>query len=451
MEPTVTNPPASNPPTANPDELRRQGRHGEAVAAYRQALAAEPGNPRLLIQLGLTLHDLRRFDEAVEALRQAVALAPVFAAHYNLAVVLAEQLRFEEAIQSYRAALAIEPHPYALINLGLLLRNLGRHAEAVDYLKQAAALAPDLPQAHLNLAAALLASESAAGANAGEAIAAVNKVLALAPNAAEAHAMLAQALVHTGDLAGAADACRRSLSLDPTQMGPRAYLMVLLQALGRLDDAQGLIDYGRAITGERFTPPSDWPSLAAFNQELADCIRRDSTLRGDRPTATQGGAQTLEILDRPDRAIVAVRKFFEQAVARYIATVLPQVAAPIPIPPPPQWRLGGWGVVLKSAGYQIPHFHPSGVVSGVYYVKIPPEMQAAKAGTAGHITFGSPPQDTLKMMSGPTGREAFLRTATIKPDEGLLILFPSYLWHHTIPFQGTEDRISLAFDVNPVL
>jgi len=444
MEPTVTNP--------DPEQLRRAGRHGEAVAAYRQALTTEPGNPRLLIPLGLCLHELRHFDEAVDALRQAVALAPgVFAAHYNLAVVLAEQLRTDEAIQAYRAALAIEPHPYALINLGLLLRNLGRNAEAVDHLRQAAAAAPELPQAHLNLAATLLMLGDSAPA-----IAAIRKTLELAPNAAEAHAMLAQALVHAGDPAGAAEACRRALSLDPTQMAPRAFLAVLLQALGRLDDAAGLIDYARAISGERFMPPAapsspHWPNLAAFNRELADVIRKDPTLRGDRPTATHGGAQTLEILDRADRSIVAIRKFFEQAVQRYISGVLPGVAAPIPIPAPPQWRLGGWGVVLNSGGYQIPHFHPSAVLSGVYYVQVPLEMSVPGAGTAGHISFGSPPQEILKMMSGPTGREAFLRTATIKPEEGLLILFPSYLWHHTLPLEAAEDRISLAFDVNPVV
>ena len=37
----------------------------------------------------------------------------------------------------------------------------------------------------------------------------------------------------------------------------------------------------------------------------------------------------------------------------------------------------------------------------------------------------------------------------IRPTEGLLVLFPSYLFHRTIPFSGDGTRISIAFDVIP--
>jgi hypothetical protein len=33
------------------------------------------------------------------------------------------------------------------------------------------------------------------------------------------------------------------------------------------------------------------------------------------------------------------------------------------------------------------------------------------------------------------------------PYEGLMVLFPSYFYHRTIPFEGDSARISLAFDV----
>jgi hypothetical protein len=31
-----------------------------------------------------------------------------------------------------------------------------------------------------------------------------------------------------------------------------------------------------------------------------------------------------------------------------------------------------------------------------------------------------------------------------------MLLFPSYVYHRTIPFQDSEDRISFAFDVVPL-
>ena len=37
----------------------------------------------------------------------------------------------------------------------------------------------------------------------------------------------------------------------------------------------------------------------------------------------------------------------------------------------------------------------------------------------------------------------------IKPEPGLLALFPSYMWHGTVPFSGDETRLTIAFDVVP--
>jgi hypothetical protein len=34
----------------------------------------------------------------------------------------------------------------------------------------------------------------------------------------------------------------------------------------------------------------------------------------------------------------------------------------------------------------------------------------------------------------------------IKPREGMIVLFPSYFYHRTIPFESAEERITLAFD-----
>ena len=41
-------------------------------------------------------------------------------------------------------------------------------------------------------------------------------------------------------------------------------------------------------------------------------------------------------------------------------------------------------------------------------------------------------------------------TYKVRPEEGLLVLFPSYFYHRTIPFDDPGTRISIAFDVVPV-
>ena len=38
----------------------------------------------------------------------------------------------------------------------------------------------------------------------------------------------------------------------------------------------------------------------------------------------------------------------------------------------------------------------------------------------------------------------------VRPRPGLLALFPSYMWHGTVPFRADERRLTMAFDVVPV-
>jgi hypothetical protein len=37
----------------------------------------------------------------------------------------------------------------------------------------------------------------------------------------------------------------------------------------------------------------------------------------------------------------------------------------------------------------------------------------------------------------------------VKPAVGKLVLFPSYFWHGTVPFQSQNMRLTVAFDVTP--
>ncbi len=37
----------------------------------------------------------------------------------------------------------------------------------------------------------------------------------------------------------------------------------------------------------------------------------------------------------------------------------------------------------------------------------------------------------------------------VEPRPGRLLLFPSYMWHGTIPYEGDETRLTVAFDIVP--
>ncbi len=91
-------------------------------------------------------------------------------------------------------------------------------------------------------------------------------------------------------------------------------------------------------------------------------------------------------------------------------------------------KLSGWGVILKSGGKQDKHIHPRSLISGVLYLKTPKTFNTKAKNKEGNLLF-------------PTGDQLY-----VDPKPGLLILFPSYLPHETIPFYSSEERICIAFN-----
>ena len=101
--------------------------------------------------------------------------------------------------------------------------------------------------------------------------------------------------------------------------------------------------------------------------------------------------------------------------------------------------------VASYTGNQDAHIHFDGHLSGCYYVRIPDEVSASDNGedgtVAGGFEVGRPPPEF--------GCRRKHRHRVIKPQEGMIVLFPSYMYHQTIPFQSEQRRICVAFDVMP--
>jgi len=89
---------------------QQMGRSANALAPMNTALALSPNDAEVHCNLGLTLHDLRRLNEAETSYRRALQLKPDFAeAHSNLALTLHDLDRLDEAEASCRRALEINP------------------------------------------------------------------------------------------------------------------------------------------------------------------------------------------------------------------------------------------------------------------------------------------------------------------------------------------------------
>jgi hypothetical protein len=97
-------------------------------------------------------------------------------------------------------------------------------------------------------------------------------------------------------------------------------------------------------------------------------------------------------------------------------------------------------VLLRDRGFHLSHMHGQGWLSSACYVALPPGMGAQDR--EGHLYFG---RSNLEL---PEALDPVERV--VRPERGLLVMFPSYFWHGTLPFSGAAERLTVAFDVAPI-
>ncbi len=113
-----------------------------ALAAYAQAIAADPALLDAHINLGRLLHEAGRFAKAERVYRAAVKACgsdPVLL--YNLGVLLDDMERKAEAMAAYETALRADPGlADCHYNLALLYEKLGKPKEAIRHMARYRAL-----------------------------------------------------------------------------------------------------------------------------------------------------------------------------------------------------------------------------------------------------------------------------------------------------------------------
>ena len=117
---------------ATGSEQLKQGRLDLAQVSFREALAQDPENARILALLGLTYFRGQLFNDARPIYEQLVERAPTDASHrLNLGLVYLKVNEHEKAIGALEASRALDPSQGRAVNyLGLAYARAGRYAEA---------------------------------------------------------------------------------------------------------------------------------------------------------------------------------------------------------------------------------------------------------------------------------------------------------------------------------
>ena len=370
------------------------------IAAFEDAARRYPHIATLHERLG-SLYDLNwRSDKAMASYRRALEADPKLGrAHAGIAILLFYQGKIEEALQEGIEATTTEPeHPLSNYCVGHVLLKRGDVEVALAWLRRAAQLDPrwDSP---------------AAG--------------------------VAEALLRLGDFDAAESAALDASRRFDCSTGITAILYYTHLANGNVAAARELLDFER-IGRTVMPPPQGFADLSTFSRALATELRENSSLVWEPlGKTTRGGRQTKHLTDQPTPAVQAFLAALKPQLDAYALTL--PADHPLRTRKSPVFGINIWATILDSGGHQAPHIHSSGKVSGVYYVELPTTLGSGEADDAGWIEFGRPPE-TLTLPAEPP-------TWKVKPQEGLLVLFPSYAYHRTIPFTGGGQRISLAFDV----
>jgi hypothetical protein len=255
-----------------------------------------------------------------------------------------------------------------------------------------------------------------------------------------AHQHLGVEMLKTGNAATARRSLERCIALGLTNSGVLAHLAVALNEVGDAAALHHLVDLERLIVPTTIDDLGDFESLAVFNAALAEQVIGNTTAHTDKTTVN--GLDTAEFIASDVPCIAVLRRFiYRQIEARRRTALAEQALHPFSLTAPARWRTESWGLRLWRQGYQVAHIHQKAWLSGVYYVQLPDVVDASSNVDRheGWIEFGRGPDD-LPTASRP-------ETRLIQPVPGLMLTFPSYFWHRTVPFDAGRDRISVAFDV----
>jgi tetratricopeptide (TPR) repeat protein len=207
--------------------------------------------------------------------------------------------------------------------------------------------------------------------------------------------------------------------------------------LGHENEVAALVDRAKWFSASRLTPRVD------LNGRLAAELLAHKSLAAPPPKYATRGAGAwigqLELAGGPLAQELLAR--IRGEVEAYVAKRQAFADHPIMVRRHEFADLKAWAVELHHDGHQTPHIHPGGWISGVYYVEVP-NVQANPDGNAGAIEFGP-------LFFGLGDDNVRFPRWRVKPEPGLLLLFPSYYAHRTLPTGVSAQRISVAFDVIP--
>jgi tetratricopeptide (TPR) repeat protein len=444
--------------------------HDAAIVAFQRVAAAAPNDGMAAARLAGALLAAARFHEAHQWAQRAFALGIDQAEAWFIGGhAAAAEDRFDEAEAAFRKACAHDPEyadaqrelaqliwmrsgdlarATALLDATLQARpesqvllaiKASLHASAGDDAGALAMLQDAARRADAHPQLLLTASEAAQKVASPRAMEFAERALAKLPGDAVATAMLGNALLQAGRGAEAEQLAGRALTQRPHDQGLIA-LCATAQRLRGDESYREVHDYAGLVHTWTIDTPPGWDDLPSYLADLAASLRKLHALQTHpvHQSLRHGTQSMCNLLESQDAAIRAFFRAIDGPIRRHMQAI-GSGSDPTRRRNTGNYRIQGiWSVQLRPNGYHTNHVHPEGWLSSACYIDLPAAIDSDDR--QGWLKFGEPGVTTAPKLPP----EHF-----VKPEPGLLALFPSHMWHGTVPFGGTGTRLTIAFDLVP--
>jgi len=248
---------------------------------------------------------------------------------------------------------------------------------------------------------------------------------------------LGRAYIASGDYNSSVQEYSKLLSSAPDNQGYWCLYATALKFI-KNEEYEYLYNYDKLVFSKKISPPKGYGNIKDFNRELKNALISVHSMEVQPINQSLvNGTQTVgRIFERTEAIIEKFQEVLKGEIYQLINKLPFDAKHPTLKYASSDFKFSGaWSVKLKKNGFHKSHFHSEGWYSGVYYVNLPPLK-----GNEGKLMFGKPD---------------VVIPAEIEPDrvvdveEGKLVLFPSFFWHGTYPFQAEKERLTIAFDIIP--
>lgn len=449
-------------------QLKSQGKLEQALSLYRRIVEQFPASAVAEHNLAAALGDAGRWRDASHHIDQAFAKG--IDAHQSWLVrarCLQALGKFDQAEAAFAETLHRAPGAYealrdqaqlrwmttgdakaALSNIeaaitaaqgdarlrvlkAQALEHMGEPERALALLSALAANSPD--DAFVAIAAAQMAAVAGEGA---DALAMAERAMSLAPAAPQAQIALIIACLGIGDAERASTLANNLRGAAPQDQHAIALQATAWRMLGD-ERYRSLHDYGSMVSVQPLDVPAGWRDLDHYLEDLSSSLQAaHKFVQHPFDQSIRHGSQISDVLHQEAPAMRALPQALDGPIKRYMEK-LGRGDDPLRARNSGAHTYQGmWSIRMSSGGYHVDHIHPAGWISSACYIELPKQ----RTGHEGSIRFGQP---------GVRTAPALEADHYVAPQLGTVVLFPSYMWHGTVPYADPTPRMTVAFDVAP--